>query len=175
MCDYHEINTISVCILFLLYLCCSFLVFVDFCICLLAANPWLPLIIACPSLFRSICQGKAMDENIASEYFYNARLWRKILFMNIFSMPDYGGKYLARALFKYNALRLKSARIFFSNNGYLGKGREGGRGTSWNERINSEEESSKHRMQNSMELCEMTVFILDVKYKSNINAKKNKY
>ena len=71
-----------------------------------------------------------MDENIASEYFYNARLWRKILFMNIFSMPDYGGKYLARALFKYNALRLKSARIFFSNNGYVGKGREGGRGTS---------------------------------------------
>ena len=27
-------------------------------------------------------------------------------------------------------------------------------------------------MQNSMELCEMTVFILNVKYKSNINAKK---
>ena len=53
-----------------------------------------------------------MDENIASEYFSNARLWRKILLMNIFSMTDYGGKYLARRLTKYNALRLKSARIF---------------------------------------------------------------
>ena len=71
-----------------------------------------------------------MDENIASEYFSNARLWRKILLMNIFSMTDYGGKYLARRLTKYNALRLKSARIFSSNKGYVGKGREGGRGTS---------------------------------------------
>ena len=69
-----------------------------------------------------------MDENIASEYFYNARLWRKILFMNIVSMPDYGGKYLARALTKYNALRLKSVRIFFSIKGYVAKGREGAGG-----------------------------------------------
>ena len=69
-----------------------------------------------------------MDENIASEYFSNARLWRKILFMNIVSMPGYGRKYLARTLSKYNALRLKSARIFFSNKGYVGKGREGGGG-----------------------------------------------
>ena len=38
-------------------------------------------------------QCKALEENIAPGYFFNASLWSKILRLNIFSMQGYRGKY----------------------------------------------------------------------------------